>query len=901
MRLKRVFPKARPSAKKVELSATPETSEELRWFFDRFPMQTSVVSKKALHDRAEDFLERQRRVVAILGAAGSRPAPEMALPPRPYQSVASEVCYVTGRLLLADELGLGKALEVHEPVLTPTGWTPIGELKVGDQVVDPDGGVAVVQGVFPQGTMPLYRVTMKDGASVLCTDDHLWEVQNPNDRNRKSFRIVTTQAMREHGCTRLYSGQRLSQWFLPLPKPVQFQRTRNNLPLAPYLLGALLGGGHFKKKAVCFSNKDRWILRRVKAELPASVRLQYTGKGVDYRLTVGQRGARSNPLLDAVRSLGLAGHRSYEKFIPAMYLRASQAVRLELLHGLMDTDGDCTKEGTCILNTSSNRLRDDVVDLVRGLGGIASVSTRVPSYRYKSKKKLGRPAHRVNIRLAVSPFSIPRKTKRWHIPYLCRAIASIEPEGRGSAVCIKVSSKRELFITNGHIVTHNTVTALSLLAREGTLPAVIVVPTHLPRQWTREVEKFLPSLKTYTVKTTDPSREKPPDNVDVWIVPYSRLFGWAETLASKVNTAIFDEIHELRREGTGKYAGAWTIASQVTYRMGLSATPIWNYGAEFYAVLGIISPGELGTWDEFSREWCTEAMERRKTRITDPVAFGAWLRSTGLMLRRTRREVGRQLPPVVRSVVDVEWNDEPFTAVEDAIVALASRALTAKGKDAFTAAGMLDGQLRHATGLAKASHVAALVRGIVETSEEPVVLFGWHRDVYDIWLRDLADLKPVLYTGSENEKEKDENLQTFLRGESRVLIMSLRSGSGVDGLQHVCRRVVFGELDWSPGAMEQCLGRVFRDEQDDTTMVYYLVCDQGSDPVILDVLDLKRFQQDGVIDPGGERLLDVQIDPNHVKKLARDILQRRGVDVEAMMTSKKDEDTCEPVQTESTL
>lgn len=552
IRFKRVFPKARPSQKQIELSATPETSEELRWFLDRFPLKMSSNAKLALNGKAEEYLERQRQVLAIMGSPDARPLPTMALPPRPYQAVASEIAHVTGRLLVADELGLGK-----------------------------------------------------------------------------------------------------------------------------------------------------------------------------------------------------------------------------------------------------------------------------------------------------------------------------------------------------------TVVALSLLARQGALPAVIVLPTHLPRQWTREIKKFLPSLKSYLVKTTNPEKEKTPPDVDVWIVPYSRLFGWGETLSTKINTVIFDEIHELRRDGTGKYAGAMAISAHSPYKMGLSATPIWNYGAEFYSVLGVVSPGELGTWDEFSREWCTEAMERRKTKITDPVAFGAWLRSTGLMLRRTRREVGRQLPPVVRAVVDVEWNDEPFKEVEDAIIELASRALTARGKDAFTAAGMLDGKLRQATGLAKASQVAGLVRGIVETSDEPVVLFGWHRAVYDVWLRDLADLNPVLYTGSEDEKTKDANLQSFIKGESRVLIMSLRSGSGVDGLQGICRRVVFGELDWSPGAIEQCLGRIHRDGQDETTMVYYPVCDQGSDPVILDVLDLKRFQQDGVIDPTGERLLDVQVDPDHIKRLARDLLQRRGIDVQAMETSRRDEESGAQLPAES--
>lgn len=422
-----------------------------------------------------------------------------------------------------------------------------------------------------------------------------------------------------------------------------------------------------------------------------------------------------------------------------------------------------------------------------------------------------------------------------------------------------------------------TCLGLSLLARPGTLPAAIVLPTHLPPQWIREIKKFMPSLDYYMVETTNPAKEKVPSNPDVWIVPYSRLSGWSSRLRPEIKTVIFDEVHELRRDVSARYRGAQELSSEATYRLGLSATPVYNYGGEFFSVLGIIAPGELGSWDEFAREWCSAYHDKRKAKIADPVAFGSWLRDAGLLLRRTRKQVGRELPPLVRCVVDVEWNEEPFKEIENAIVQLATQTLHGKPVEAFRAAGDLDARIRHATGVAKAPAVAALVRGILETTEEPVVLFGWHRDVYAIWQRDLAEFKPVLYSGSENAKEKEANLQKFLRGDSKVLIMSLRSGQGVDGLQGVCHRVVHGELDWSPQAGEQCTGRIHRDDQKEPTMVYYPVCNEGSDPIMLDILDLKRWQHDGVVDPKGEKLLNVQQDPDHIKRLAKDILQKRGL------------------------
>ncbi len=187
--------------------------------------------------------------------------------------------------------------------------------------------------------------------------------------------------------------------------------------------------------------------------------------------------------------------------------------------------------------------------------------------------------------------------------------------------------------------------------------------------------------------------------------------------------------------------------------------------------------------------------------------------------------------------------------------------------------------MRKATGLAKAPYVAEFVRLLVESGEK-VVLYGWHRDVYAVWLERLEGLKPVLYTGTESANQKDEAKRKFVSGETPVIIISLRSGAGLDGLQQVCRTVVFGELDWSPGVHEQCTGRIYRDGQADPVVAYYLLSEDGSDPVIADVLGVKRQQIEGVRDATDELVERLEVDPHHVRRLAEAYLQRKGVAVE---------------------
>jgi len=184
--------------------------------------------------------------------------------------------------------------------------------------------------------------------------------------------------------------------------------------------------------------------------------------------------------------------------------------------------------------------------------------------------------------------------------------------------------------------------------------------------------------------------------------------------------------------------------------------------------------------------------------------------------------------------------------------------------------------LRQATGIAKAPHVADFVKILIENGEK-VLLYGWHRAVYEIWLDQLKEYKPVMLTGSESPTAKQQSKEKFINGESQVLIMSLRAGAGIDGLQYCgCKTVVFGELDWAPGVHEQAIGRINRDGQPDPVCSYFLVAESGADPVMVDVLGIKKGQIEGVRNLDTPLFEKIQQDPNHIKKLAAAYLSQVG-------------------------
>lgn len=421
-----------------------------------------------------------------------------------------------------------------------------------------------------------------------------------------------------------------------------------------------------------------------------------------------------------------------------------------------------------------------------------------------------------------------------------------------------------------------TVTSICMLVDPRARPALVVTLTHLPTQWAREIERFAPSLSVFVVKGGEPhslaGKGRDGGVPDVIIINYHKLARWADHLAGVVRGIVFDEVQELRHHDSNKYCAAQLIADKALIRMGLSATPIYNYGGEIHSVLDILRPGALGTREEFWREWCVEG--GRKARLRDPKAFGTYLRTNGLMIRRTRADVARELPPLTTIVHEAESDKrvmrEAFVSAAAFARALLSRetAFEERGR----AARELDWRLRLATGRAKAEYVAAFVRLLLEAGES-VVLFGWHREVYAKWLEILKDFNPLLYTGSESIPQKNAARDAFLGGETKLLIMSLRAGAGLDGLQAVCSTVVFGELDWSPGVHEQCTGRIFRDGQALPVMAYYLVSDDGSDPVLVDVLGVKTQQIASLRDPDAEQVLETRGRDDALREIARRFVQ----------------------------
>lgn len=418
-----------------------------------------------------------------------------------------------------------------------------------------------------------------------------------------------------------------------------------------------------------------------------------------------------------------------------------------------------------------------------------------------------------------------------------------------------------------------------ILTDPAALPALVVVPGHVTDQWANEeLPKYYPWLRTHIIRRGTPytvaeHRSCKGQEPDVLVTTYTKLYGWADRLAGEIRTIIFDEGDDLRTgDVTDKYNGALQIARRARYRILATATPVHNWSDEMWNLADLLCEGVLGTKEEFKLTWGGK-------RVTDPRALGQHLRDSGIMLRRTRKEVGRELPPVSQMIHHVETDHDLLKREMDGIIAMAVKILDTAGnqQEKFNLSGQFDLKLRQATGIAKAPYVAAFVRLLLQ-EEEKVILVGHHHECYNIWKQELAEYNPAFFTGQQTPAQKTKAKQQFITGDSRVLVMAVRSGSGINGLQDVCAVEAFGEVDWSPARHKQIVGRVARDGQTRPVSVFYLMSDGGSDPLMADLLELKRQIGEPITDPDAEV---VQPSPEQalkrVQELARGLLRRHGV------------------------
>jgi phosphate starvation-inducible protein PhoH len=375
-------------------------------------------------------------------------------------------------LLIADP-GCGKAQPLDSKVVTSNGYKLMGDLIVGDKIITENGDETTILGIYPQGSKKIVKITLNDGSTTECCEEHLWSVIKKKNlynqfhkKNGKEY-INSNYLKYETLSTNEIISKLSNNYYLPKHKPVDFSKStyfKENHNIDPYLMGVLLGDGGLTQNSVILSTIDKEILNSVDEIIKdhnCSLKKKDI-KSCDYRINgVKQK----NEILNEIRRLNI-NVGSKEKFIPKEYIFTNIDNRFKLLNGLLDTDGTVEKNQRISISTSSLQLANDILFLIFSLGGVGKIKHREGKYK-NNNGDIIKTSINYNVYLYFEDydklFTLTRKRDRLlnnKRNEFKRIIKKIEYIGEKECQCIYVESPSHLYLTDNFIVTHNTTIAL---------------------------------------------------------------------------------------------------------------------------------------------------------------------------------------------------------------------------------------------------------------------------------------------------------------------------------------------------------------------------------------------------------------------------------------------------------
>lgn len=279
---------------------------------------------------------------------------------------------------IAGKTGSGKSLPWLTFVLAKDGWKHIGDLELGEEIYTRSGKLAKVDGIYPQGKLPIWEIEFEDGTIIECGANHQWIDVRRSHGKFVDF-VRTTEQMFDEGIRIKKSSQKQGNGYkhhIPMPKPIEFPE--KILPIDPYVLGCFIGDGYIPREnstaLPSMSSADDELIARMEYKLDHNYKFIRRKNSYTWRMSVTDKG-QTNLEEGNIDHLGLCfkylnlRKHSYDKFIPDVYKFSSIEQRRELVRGLMDTDGSASK-GRFRFTTISKQLADDLTEVLRSLGHI---------------------------------------------------------------------------------------------------------------------------------------------------------------------------------------------------------------------------------------------------------------------------------------------------------------------------------------------------------------------------------------------------------------------------------------------------------------------------------------------------------------------------------------------------
>ena len=823
-----------------------------------------------------------------------------------YQHQEEGVKFLLSRngCILADDMGLGKGLIISTLAITPKGKVKFGDLKVGDQIIGSNGKACNIIGVYPQGEKEIYKITFNDGYSIITDGSHLWTVSSnnsgENSKNRENrYVTLSTEQMLDENLMleqigtgwnekrpykfKTYYKQKNgdSKWQIPIVKPIEFENN-DTLPIEPYLLGLSLGDGSFKDKHIRFTvHEDDF-------------------NEMFDKLTINETKSKNNCRACSINvgsslyNLDLEHTRSETKFIPEIYKYSSIENRLAILQGLMDTDGHCMKSKNCEFNgteycTVSERLADDVAEIVHSLGGIVRKKSRIGKYKKEDGTVVEcKKAYKLNIKMPeqFNPFRLKRKADDYKPPTkykIGRYIKNIEPCGQGETVCIAVDAPDKLYVTEHAIVTHNTTQSIVAAIESNAKKILIVCPSSTKINWEREINVFCDDTKIIDGKKFSEAKFTI-INFDILKNFHTLVKKGKENETSIIHRelaeagfdlCIIDEAHYLKNNDSirGKIMVELSVKYNIEKVWLLTGTPVANRPMDFFNLLKIIKSPIAQNWQHYATRYCEGKKffrtlkngQKKQIWITDGASNLEELSSKtkNIILRRLKTDVLDMPDKVVTPMyhlLDSKQQAQYEYLWEEYI--LAKKAIGKKVREEQKDLVELI-LLRQFIAQQAIAYTIEMVENAIEMDRKVIVFTSFTDELNTI--ADHFGKAAVRHNGPMTNTMKQKSVDSFQNNDKiKVFVGNIKSaGVGITLTEGTV--VIFNSFDWVTGNNEQAEDRAFRIGQKNDVNVYYQLFDNTISTRMWETLKYKKDIISTIM--GEKQLTEEEITEKLIEKL----------------------------------
>ena len=426
------------------------------------------------------------------------------------------------KILLYGVNDTGKALVNSTLIPTPNGFKRVDEIKVGDMIFGKNGKPTKVIGVHPQHEKKeVYEVNLMDGRSVLCCADHLWEVRCDKWKANNGYKALTTKQLIDYGVRDRYTNN--CNFKIDLCAPVDYEE--KNLPIDPWVLGAVLGNGCLTQSALEYSSGTAEIPSRIAEIMGWEYR---KNSDFNYTYTFKDKDGHTVKTSDFLAELPeLIGKKSHDKSIPEIYMTSSIDQRLAIVNGLLDTDGSVATCGSMSYSSTSYKMCCQVMELLYSLGCYAKIFTEKREPRTENSHK----CHTVTFTPKLSQkrwfFTVEDKQQRIDDFFKKSkklnkrngiSIVDIHSLGyKDDMTCFTVDADDHLYLANDYVVTHNTYQAshfpkpFLIMTESG--GSAVNIPKKYCGTWsffksmvddfTKNAEEYAKDLKTIIIDTAE--------------------------------------------------------------------------------------------------------------------------------------------------------------------------------------------------------------------------------------------------------------------------------------------------------------------------------------------------------------------------------------------------------------